>query len=329
MSILINRKKFYSILAIPIAFIIVLIPWLKNYPDYYGLDIFTYAKALDLGEYHSILKFEFNNWFSYIKNEWFWSYLVASLDYYGFSSSDIFLEIIPFFIYIFLCSILILRANFLYVFFIIHPILILFNFSQLRMAFASALMFFGYYFFKNNKVLLGIFVIASMLTHFSILLIIFIFILIKIIMNFNNVSINKKISILIFLGFITCLVTGPLVAELLILIGDTRKVDVYSSNNWNSSFLSSMYWLSLLMVIVFGVKDLKNITIELGISIVFLSLVVFSPFFTGGYPYRFLTTVFVLILISISQLKLKFRLLSFLILLISFIQQAIWVMHWV
>ena len=327
-NLIINRKKFYSLLAFPLAIIIVSIPWLSNYPAYKDIDAFTYVNLLDLGMYDESLKYGFSNIISYVKNEWVWGFLVTFLSAMGLSSKFIFFTFIPFLIYFILARILIFKTNIFYCVFLIHQLLILFNFSQLRLALAIALFFYAYYFFKNNMLIFSILVLSCLLMHTSMLLFISVFYFINVLLNKIS-EINIKLLLLVLLGFILAFLTGPLISVVLGAIGDNRRSEIYSSNEWNSSYLSSVYWLTLLIIFLIDVYKKKVIGFEIATSIVFISLVVISPFFTGGYPYRFLTAVLVLVIIAVSQLSLKNRLLAILLLMISFIQQSILIMHWI
>lgn len=327
-NLIINKRKFYSLLAFPLALIIVNIPWLINYPGYRDIDAFTYVNLLDLGMYDESLKYSFSTIVSYVKNEWIWSFFVTFLSMMGLSSKFIFFTFIPFLIYFILARILIFKSNIFYCFFLIHPLLILFNFSQLRLALAIALFFYAYYFFKKNLVVFFILALICLLMHTSMMVFLSAFYFINIIINRVN-SLNFKLLFLFLFGFTLSVLTGPFISVVLGVIGDNRRSEIYSSNEWNSSYLSSVYWLTLLIVFIADVYKKKAISFEVATSIVFISLVVISPFFIGGYPYRFLTAVFILIIVAISQLGLKNRILASLLLMVSFIQQSITIMHWI
>ncbi|QQN39474.1 EpsG family protein [Acinetobacter sp. CS-2] len=327
-NLIINRRKLYSLLAFPLALIIVSIPWLSNYSGYRDIDAFTYVNLLDLGMYDESLKYSFSNIISYVKNEWVWGFFVTFLSAIGLSSKFIFFTFIPFLIYFILVRILIFKTNIYYCIFLIHPLLILFNFSQLRLALAISLFFYAYYFFRKNLAVFFILTLICIFMHTSMVLFVSVFYFISILLDRIN-RIDVKLVSLVLFGFLLAFLTGPFISVILGAIGDNRRSEIYSSNEWNSSYLSSVYWLSLLMVFFVDVYKRKIISFEVAASIVFISLVIISPFFTGGYPYRFLTAVLILIIIAISQLSLKNRILASSLLMISFIQQSITIMHWI
>lgn len=323
-------EKFFKligfILVLILALIVVNVPWLINVSYYYDLDPFTYIRMLDSGAYATSLKFDFFNFFNYISNEWGWRKIAVALETIGFQSEFIFFTIIPMFIYVLNFYILLEKKILNYFWLLLHPLLLMFYLNQLRLALAIAIFSVFFILIKNKKIFY-ICVFPLSLIHTSIIIFIIIFIIIDLILN-RIYRKSFQVFFLILLGIAVVYVTGPMIGQILTLIGD-RRADIYSSNDWNSSFLSSVYWLLILLFFILSTYRLKKISFEIAIAIVFLSLIVVSPFFEGGYPYRFLTAVFIIIIIAIAQLPIVSRYSILILLMMSFIYQGIYLLYWI
>lgn len=181
----------------------------------------------------------------------------------------------------------------------------MFYLNQLRLAFAFAVFFVLATFIKDRK----IFLIAPFLflIHTSMAFFIFVFYLIDYIVR-SKVSEYKKILYLVILGMISAFVTGPLGSLILGALGD-RRADDYSSDQWQTSALTSLYCAAFVIIIIsnFIFVKSKKINFELSTSLVFFSFVVISPVFTGGYPFRFLSAVFPIIIVSFYYLDNIFK----------------------
>ncbi|NUF63074.1 hypothetical protein HUN35_08765 [Acinetobacter bereziniae] len=152
------------------------------------------------------------------------------------------------------------------------------------------------------------------LIHSSFIIFWFSFFFIEFILSkkFNN---SKTILILIVFGVILAFITGPFISEILNFIGD-RRADLYSGNLWQTSFLTSLYCLCFVAIIYmnYWFKNDKKVDFELSVSVVFFSMVAVSPIFLGGYPFRFLSAVFPIVILSFSHLKNKYQLAAYLML---------------
>lgn len=320
------KEIFLIFFSIILSLIIVNIPWFNKIPGYLEFDVFNYINMLDSGLYKISLLYEYNSFSSYILNEWLWRKLLVSLNDIGVGSHFIMLLIIPFLIYFFNLLILLKKNSLAYCWLLIHPIVLPFYLSQLRLAIAISLVFFILFFFKKSKVIY-LLLIPIALIHTAVVLFLIIFLIVRYILN--NIS-NKNILMIIFvvLGLILAYVTGPMMADILVAVGD-RRADVYTENNLNSSFLSSLYWGVILVLFILSSLKMKVIPFELAVSIIFLSLIVFSPLFDGGYPYRFLSAVFILLILSLRRIDQLNRYLVLIVLFFTFVYQGVTVLNWV
>lgn len=321
-----SLKFFGGIWAFILALAVVNVPWLINLSYYHDLDPFSYVRMLDIGGYENSLKFDFSNIFSYISNEWLWRKIIISLENFGFESETIFFIVIPLIIYFLNFYILFEKKKIIYAWMLVHPLSLIFYLNQLRMALAMSLVAILMVIPRNKYHYLLFFPLC--LIHSSILIFLIVFFTIDLILGKINNN-NIVIFLLIFMGILLAYITGPMVGEILTFLGD-RRAEHYSTNDWNSSLLSSLYWGLILAIFVFcSVFYEKKITFEVAITIVFTSLVVISPFFTGGYPYRFLTAVFLFFIVSISQLPKISRYTVMVLLAFSFVYQGVSELNWI
>ena len=132
----------------------------------------------------------------------------------------------------------------------------------------------------------------------------------------NRLTNLKKLFLFTALGLMVAYLTGPAISDILGILGD-RRADIYSGSVWQVSFLTSLYCMALLILFYINYCS-SNIVIsfEASVSIVFLSLVVFSYFFVGGYSFRFFSAVFPIVIVGGFHLIRLYRILYFLILIL-------------
>ncbi|ENW27110.1 EpsG family protein [Acinetobacter lwoffii] len=320
-----SLRFFGGIWAFILALIVVNIPWLINLSYYHELDPFAYVRMLDIGGYENSLKFDFSNIFSYVSNEWLWRKIIIFLENFGFGSETIFFIVLPLIIYFLNFYILFEKKKLIYAWILVHPLGLMFYFNQLRMALAISLVAL-LMIIPRNKYYYLLF-LPLCLIHSSILIFLIVFFTIDLILEKVNNN-NVIIFLLIFMGILLAYITGPMIEHILTSLGD-RRAEHYGTNEWNSSLLSSLYWGLILAIFVFcSVFYEKKITFEVAITIVFTSLVVISPFFVGGYPYRFLTAIFLFFIVSIKQLPKISRYAVIFLLAFSFVYQGINELNW-
>lgn len=322
-------QKIKDILLIFLIFIlsivIVNVPWLNSMSGYSGFDIFNYINMLDSGIYNVSIFYDYNSLSSYILSEWLWRKSLVFFYEMGLSSDFIILFFIPFFIYFINLFILFKKDSLLYSWLLIHPVVLPFYLSQLRLAIAITLVFLVFTYIEKNK-FIYLFIIPISLIHTSVLIFLMVFLLVKFILyKFNNKKI--LVSCLVFLGIILGYITGPIMGKILVAVGD-RRADVYNESNLNSSILSSIYWGVILILFIISSFKIKKISFEIAVSVVFLSLLVFSPLFEGGYPYRFLSAIFILIILSLKSIDKINRYLILIVLIFTFIYQGITLLNW-
>ena len=311
MSLKISLKQLVrSLLALVLISILVLtvfnVNWFYFTPLQYELDTFTYEKMLDTGMYASII--DTTNIIEWLIREPGWAFFLTKLNYY-FSSYNIVFFIIPFLI-VFCYSIFIYkRSNFIYMFFLLHPIALMFYLNQLRLAFAFCL-FYILYIFLNNKKYLYILSFFIFIIHTSFLIFWVVFLYIEFLLSCKKSNNYKFCMTFIGATFLTFL-TGPAISFVLGVLGD-RRADSYGDSLWQTSLLTSLYCFVFIMFFIFNFyfNKMRRITFEQLCTMFFLAMVVISPVFVGGYPFRFLSAIFPIMLIALYQLNKEFSVYS-------------------
>ncbi|WP_437434785.1 EpsG family protein, partial [Acinetobacter bereziniae] len=103
----------------------------------YQLDSFTYQQMLDSGAYADTLINSFN-FVKLLTSEPLWSIFLIFLNKF-FSSYFVVFYLIPFLIILLYAKYIYKNSNFFLIFFLIHPIALMFFLNQLRLAFAMAI----------------------------------------------------------------------------------------------------------------------------------------------------------------------------------------------
>lgn len=313
----INKNSFlfyivYIFLSILLCSFIINIDWFYFSSLRYELDTYTYERILESGGYDPTFLYG-KSLLELLTSEVIWSILLTYVNKF-FTSNFIVFILIPcliIFSYSFYIS---KKSNYFYIMLLIHPICLMFYLNQLRLAFAFAAFYLIIVFFRGR---LKFFLLPLLFfVHTSMVFFIFVFFVINYIINLK-ISEFKKIIYLMALGGISAYITGPFVSNILYFLGD-RRADSYSTDEWQTSILTSFYCMFFILVIClnFVVVKSKKINFELSTSIVFFFMVAISPIVTGGYPFRFLSAVFPVVIVSFYYLNSVFKYLSIFTLLI-------------
>ena len=313
----INKNSFlfyivYIILSILLCSFVINIDWFYFSSLKYELDTYTYERLLDSGGYDPTFLYG-KSLLELLTSEFIWSMLLTYLN--KFFTSNLIISILIPCIVIFSYSFYISKkSNYFYIMLLMHPICFMFYLNQLRLAFAFAIFYLIIIFFRSK---LKFFLLPLLFfIHTSMVFFLFVFFAIEYIINLKT-SEFKKIIYLMALGGISAYITGPLVSNILSFLGD-RRADHYSTDEWQTSILTSLYCMLFILVIClnFIMVKSKKINFELSTSIVFFFMVAISPMLTGGYPFRFLSAVFPIVIVSFYYLNNIFKCLSIFTLLI-------------
>lgn len=304
-----NNFLFYTasvLFSIALCAFIVNVDWFYFSNLRYELDTYTYERMLDSGAYDLGAIYN-KSLIELLTSEAIWSITLSYANKF-FTSEFIIFTLIPcavIFSYAFYIN---RRSNILYLILLIHPIGLMFYLNQLRLAFAFAIFYLTIIFFKGKLKFL-IFTLLFFI-HTSMVFFITIFLIIKYIINLK-ISEFKKISYLMALGGFSAYITGPFISNVLYFLGDRRAND-YSTDQWQTSILTSLYCICFILIISlnFVMAKSKKINFEISVSVVFFFMVAISPIMTGGYPFRFLSAVLPIIIVSFYYLNNVFKYLS-------------------
>ena len=310
-----NSFLFYIInilFSIGLCLFIINIDWFYFSPLRYELDTYTYERILDSGGYNPDFLYD-KSLIELLTSEVIWSILLTYINKF-FTSRFVIFVFIPcviIFSYSFYIS---KKSNNFYTIMLMHPIGLMFYLNQLRLAFAFAIFYLIVIHFRRK---LKLFLLPLLFfIHTSMVFFVFVFFVIQYIVNLK-VSEFKKIFYLIALGGASAYITGPFVSNILSFLGD-RRADGYSTDQWQTSPLTSLYCIFFILLIClnFVIVKSKKINFELSTSIVFFFMVAISPIMTGGYPFRFFSAVFPIVVVSFYYLNNTFKYLAISILLV-------------
>lgn len=278
-----------------ISLFLTFIPWDVVYKGDF-IDRITYYNLIVYFE-NRIHYISYDNFFSYIKEEWLWSYLTLIWqEFFKLDAENLF------YIISFLCifsNLLILKLykSLKYSIFFINPIFIDFFYSQLRLALAISFIFISYYLYENNKnkFLILLLIILSIFIHTTSL----IFIASIYILIFTEKIYLKYLFAIIFpiiIGFLT----GIYRSSFLGFIGDRRVEYADMTGEWY--VLLFYFILFIILCSVFFLKKYKgNLNNIYFISLTGYSLCFFG-YILGGYPSRFLVAMYAFILLGFNFL---------------------------
>lgn len=327
-KLMVNRQSFlfsilYILFTIALCSLVLSFDWFEYSSIKYQLDTFIYEFLLDVGVYHRQLTMD-EGLLPLVTSEVLWASILVFINKF-FTSKYIFFTLIPGVVFVCYSFFIYRKSTPFYIFLLLHPIALMFYLNQLRLAFAFALFFILAVFIKNRK----IFFVAPFLflIHTSMAFFIFIFYLIDYLVR-SKISEYKKLLYLVVLGIVSAFVTGPFASLVLGSLGDRRAGD-YATDEWQTSLLTSLYCAVFVIIIIsnFIFIKSKKINFELSTSIVFFSFVVISPVFTGGYPFRFLSAVFPIIIVSFYYLDGIFKASAVTLIIIIGIYMALFQMN--
>lgn len=302
----------YVLISILMCIIIMNVDWFYFSSLKYELDTYTYERILDSGGY-DIAQLYNNSIVDLITSEIIWSFFLTYFNNF-FTSSFIIFVFVPCLIIFSYCLYISKKSSIFYTILLMHPIGFMFYLNQLRLAFAFAIFYLIILYFRKRT---RFFLLPLLFfIHTSMVFFVLIFFIIKYIINLNTSEI-KKIVYLIALGASSAYITGPFISSILSFLGD-RRADIYSTDEWQTSILTSVYCIYFILIIFmnFIVVKSKKINFELSTSIVFFSMVAISPIMTGGYPFRFFSAVFPIVLVSFYYLNHVFKYSSIIILIV-------------
>ncbi|WP_166169771.1 EpsG family protein [Acinetobacter sp. SA01] len=303
-----------------LSFFINQINWFY-FITYDGLDNPTYVVMLESGAYDSKPYYTI---LDYFKNEWLWSKILTQLEFF-FSAKFIFFDLFPFLNLFFIIYLILKKTNFYYIFWVTFPYFILFWGAQLRSAFAVSLFYCLLFLFnaldKSKYFIIIFFGLLLSLIHTSILFFSLITVVVVFISNFKKMNALLSTISFLLIGVFTALITGPYLGKLLENLDDRRQ-EIYSTNlTMGVDFKSSFFWGGVLILLILGVlknRD-KEIDFAYGVSLIFISSLVITPFIGGGYAYRYLMMIFPFVIIAISNQRKYIRILLLSIMMIAYV----------
>jgi len=298
-------KKIFLFDFISILFFSLLvlgIPWASYNEGYDNLDTFRYIESLENGDLYFQLKWNYNSLSDYIFNEWLWLKIQEILSIF-FSPNFIFLWLIPFFNFYFLSLFVFKYASYRYICYFFTPIFLLFFTNQVRLALAASIFFLLWFVFRSsNKVFKVIASIILSSIHASMLMFIITVYLLYLIFSIKIKEYFKIFLSLIF-ALIFVVMNSSFLSNFLSYFGSDRG-DYYKNFNNNFSLLTTIYFLFILfLLIAILLKKRIHLSLYQIIAIFVFAVVVFSYFFEGTYPGRYLSFFFPFIIISIYQTK--------------------------
>lgn len=251
--------------------------------------------------------------FDYFKKEYLWSFFTVRFSVF-FDSLEAFFSFVGFINYLVASLFIYEKTKKVgYIFFLIVPIEIVFLLYQPRLAFACSVWLVGIMCY--NKKIKYLLFFMTLLIHNAMFVILGSYFVISRIYYFKK-SKKYKIFFVIFYSLIVNFIVGPLVTIFYSLLGN--KDVVYDNADFASSLISFVFWLGISLLFTIDICKKLKPSLSTYIALFFTLFPVFSFVLSSGYPYRFLTVGYPFVLIAIyrSKSRIKFLLLSLLILFI-------------
>lgn len=291
-SSLISRRQAASAISFAIALIYCTPGWPDLFSSVYGFPMID-RRVYELQIIYENLPVDYIHFFDFIQYftfEWVWNSSLAFLSRTaGLSPDQIFMLISVFVLWRFVFEVA-TRAGWVYVILLLNPLIVDFAFSQLRLAFAVAVLSFFWTGQRGRVVTITAYVLC-----FSIHTAIFLFA----VMHFaaRKFSAPNRISllVLVFTGALIAVMIGPLREVILGVVGDRRAE--YKDMSSSLPYLS--FWIAMFFLLLFRWK--KTIEkLDGRYAVIVLSLVFVNAFF-GGYSTRFIAAAFPSLVIAMSN----------------------------
>lgn len=278
------------------------VPWEEIFQAIYGYGFTDKGVYFDyfLNRTNVLDYKEFNSLLSYVSNEFLWHYVISwLLSNTNILIDHIFLAISCFTLLVF--GLLLTKWQNIYALpLLINPLVIVFAFSQYRLALAISILGLAYLINERYKIISFFLILASLLVHTGTTLFLLIYAVIWLIKQFSIRCQIKNTSVFIILfvtGSFISLLIGPLREIILSAMGDRRA----EYHDMSSSLLYSIFWMALLIPFYLNRKYLVSVDYA-RYAIVIVSIV-FVNAFHGGYSTRFLAAAFPCLVAAILDLQ--------------------------
>lgn len=227
---------------------------------------------------------------SFFSREWLWATFLSQLHRgMGLSPDQIFFLITTLVLWRFAFEVG-TRAGWLYVLLLLNPLVVDFAFSQLRLAFAMALISFVWRGQRNSAVTVVVYVACAAI-HTSIVL----FALMHFLANRLDKVRFSQAFYLAIAGFMISIAIGPLREIILGLIGDRRA----EYHDMSSSIVYLFFWLIMWAMLLYRWKNTIR-SVDGRYALLILSIIAMNVV-VAGYSTRFIVAAFPSMLITMSQ----------------------------
>jgi EpsG-like putative glucosyltransferase len=284
------------------SLVMVLIPWEKIWGSAF-VDRMVYTNYFLYGV--SVLEYSvFDTWLSYITKEYLWHALIGGLVEGGVNIDTIFNSIA--FMLLFSIALFVThKAGYLYVLFLVNPMIVEFAHSQLRLALAVFLLLLAYALlkYKGLPIAVACGAVASLIHTASVLILLF-WLAAWLVGRYssNIIAYKSNLVILLFFSLFCSFLLGPAREVILSYIGD-RRAD-YKDMSSSLTFMS--FWICLLGAYFVSKRTLIKST-ENRFSFIVLAVACGNYLF-GFYSQRFLVFGLPFIIAAISEFSPIIRL---------------------
>lgn len=289
LSFYLSKRAVVAFVAcIFISFSFVLVPWeALRLGEFWDREV--YRQHFEHG-YSKLDFFEYGSALSYVTDEFLWYYIISGLNRLGLDLELIFYLISFFYMAVFSIYV-VKKAGYVYVLFLLNPLVVDLAHSQMRLALALSILLFA---FESRKaVLFLILALAASAVHTAAILFSALWVIVRFLSGrpFNNVILMLLISLFL------AVILGPAREMVLSLVGDRRaEYEIYEH-----SLVYASIWVLLLFFL--SLKRGENWRRpELVFAFTLLGLVCFN-FIFKTYNSRFVAAGIPFFAIAISHLS--------------------------
>lgn len=285
-----------SLIALVFAILYQTVDWPRIFEEIYNYPMIDRAVYERQIVYHD-LRVDYIDHFSaieYFTSEWLWgsgiAYVARDL---GIGHEATFFIITTFVLWRF-GSDVIRHAGIQYLPFLLNPLVVDYAFSQLRVAFAIAVLSFFWRGQYGRFVTIAAYVVCSSI-HTSVVL----FAAMHFAASYFRYQDRRSLITLVLVGAIIAVMIGPLRGMILSSLGDRRA----EYHDMSSSTLYLSFWILMLAFMIYDWRS-SLLTLDGRYSLIILSIVMVNVL-TGGYSTRFIAAAFPSLLIAMASYRSK------------------------
>lgn len=273
--------------------ILAAFPWPKIFETLEGAPLYDRTNYLEQIQYGHLTYdwFPYDSAIEFFTYEYLWGWALRQLADLGIPGEVILNSIAVAFLFMLSCTVTYyLPVHYLLL--LVNPLVLTMAYSQSRSATMAMLLFLALVSFRRHKIIAILLVIVAAFVHTSTPL--FVLLFFSAYYKPNSWGLPNSAIPPIIGGALVGLLTGPLMGEVLSILGDRRAEEYDMAAGW--LFLS--FWVYCLVFCIL-IWPRIGALLPARLAVAVFSLATFSIIF-GGYPSRFISVFFACIVVTLA-----------------------------